>query len=532
MTRANRFVVVLLGVLAGCATLPPQRARESKTSAAAPTPPPVDPAGTLRDALDPLLEGAAEAAAAGDEVEFDACETVILSTMLASATGCSRDEACLVLAAEVFDELDHLHQGMAEAEEQAAQAGESLGEVVPEPGPVSEQEILQARERARSESFDLPVVVNTEVTSIIEYLTGSFRERFITALQRAAPLLPFIRSELRSVGLPQDLAYLPLVESGFNTKARSRARAQGLWQFMKGTARLYGLRCDGLVDERNDPYLATKAAVSHLAELYASFGDWELALAAYNSGAGRVQRALRRKGAGDDFWGARRFLPRETRNYVPAFWAALVVAKNPEAHGLPLVPEVDRCVGRVKVDGGLELSVLADEIHIATTELADLNPALLYGMTPMTGEYLLAVPCGREGEIAQAIASIPPDRRVRQVFHVVRHGDTVGGIARRYRSSVDAILVANRIRDPRRLRIGQTLVIPRYPGAPVRHESSGQKATKPEALQPPPERYVVKRGDTLYDIARRFGTSVAEIRSRNGLDGSVIRPGDVLKLGR
>jgi membrane-bound lytic murein transglycosylase D len=344
-----------------------------------------------------------------------------------------------------------------------------------------------------------------------------------------------IRAELAEAGLPLDLAWLPLVESAFHTHARSRARAQGMWQFMAGTARLYDLHVDGVVDERNDPYLATPAAVAHLGDLYATFGDWQLALAAYNSGAGRVQRALRRAKGATDFWSIRRHLPRETRNYVPGLWALLVVAKNPTAHGLPAVQETSECRATVPVDGALDLEVLAERSDLTRDELAELNPALLRGITPMKGTYDLAVPCGTEQQVATALASIPPDQRVRKVFHTVKRGDTLGAIARRYGTSVNTIAAANNIRNPRTLQVGRTLVIPRYPTsgrtAPVRSASAAPaRAQAAGERQVAPDRYVVRRGDTLYDIGRRYGVSVDELKRRNGLSGNLIKPGDVLVM--
>jgi membrane-bound lytic murein transglycosylase D len=360
-------------------------------------------------------------------------------------------------------------------------------------------------------------------------------------MDRAGRYLPYIREELRKAKMPLDLAYLPFVESAFNPRARSRARAQGLWQFIAGTARLYDLHCDRMVDERNDPFLATRAAVAHLAELNAMFGDWELALAAYNSGPGRVQRALRRsRGTTDDFWELRRFLPRETRNYVPALWAVLVVIKNPTAYGFAPIVESPECLGRVRVAGALDLDVLAERAGIDSALLAEINPALIHGITPIDGAYQLAVPCGQEDRYATIIASIPGDKRVRSFVHVIERGDTLAAIARRYGSTPETVAAANGVRNPRSLRVGQTLVIPRQASA-YRTASSRTRTTvaAAEPAAPPkqrrpaanqPERYRVRNGDSLYSIARKFGVSVELLRGLNGLTGTLIKPGQWLRL--
>jgi peptidoglycan lytic transglycosylase D len=529
MTGRVLIAALLVSALAACrSAAPPSRTvADASTDAPDARPTTSSPAEkAARSEVDALLAAAQGAVAAGDEDEFRACEAAIYEALtkspdVAAPTGDSQTHLD-----DVLDELARLGDQIDDDDIDAE-------EPPPEPGPVPQEKVASAQEKARTAHFDLPVVINPEVTSLIDFYTGRYRERFIAALQRGARYLPFIHEQLRKAGLPLDLAYLPVVESAFNPHARSRARAQGLWQFIAGTARLYGLRCDGLVDERNDPYLSTEAAVRHLSDLYHEFGSWELALAAYNSGAGRVERAVQRARGDTDFWTVRRYLRRETRNYVPALWAVVVATKNPEAYGLPKVEDDPVCLARVPVEGALDLDVLAERGNLDGDELADLNPALTRRLTPARGRYQLAVPCGRQEQVAEVIASIPPNERVRRFLHVVRAGDTLGAIARRYGSGVDTIMSANGIRNPRTLRVGQTLVVPRGPversvRASGNHRPSGERVASAAI----PERYVVRRGDTLYGIARRFGTSTEELQRRNGLQDTTIRPGDVLYLSR
>jgi len=477
-----------------------------------------------RAEVDALLTAAQDAVVRGELEEFHDCEAAIFEALWRCPEVAGQPNECPSYLDDALDELTRLAEQVEDGD-----VGE---EPPPEPQPVPEERVAEVQKKARAAHFDLPVVINQEVTSLIDFYTGRYRERFIAALQRGGPYLPFIREELRKANLPEDLAYLPLVESAFNTRARSRARAQGMWQFMAGTAKLYGLRCDGLVDERNDPYLATQAAVRHLSDLFGTFDSWELALAAYNSGAGKVQRAVQRAKGNRDFWTLRRYLRRETRNYVPALWAIVVATKNPGAYGLPPIEENPVCIARVPVEGALDLDVLAERGRLDAEELAEINPALTRRLTSARGSYQLAVPCGREQQVADVIASIPPNERVRRFLHVVQAGDTPGAIARRYGSTVEAILAANGIRNPRALRIGQTLVVPRGPAErPARAGArSGPAGEKVAAAMP--NRYVVRSGDTLYSIARRFGTSTEEIQRRNGLQDTTIRPGDVLLLTR
>ncbi len=528
MSSRVLFLLSLALALCACQSARPQlqgKAQEELASAVSEPPAPPPPAQRLREEVEGFLRQAREAVVEEDEEAFLACEASIVHSASQYLAAHPEDQELQHEVGELFSQLDQLTESL------YAEQGEEEPPTVPaELEQAAPEEVEKAKEELQAVTFDLPVKVTAEVASLVAFYTGPYRERFVAALQRAAELLPMIRSELAQRQLPQDLAWLPLVESAFLNNARSRAKATGLWQFMAGTARLYQLRCDGLVDERLDPQRATQAALAHLADLYNLFGDWELALAAYNSGAGRVERALKRARGSRDFLSLRPYLPRETRNYVPAFWAALLVVKQPEKYGLPRLPEEQTsCRELVPVEGALDLEVLAEHSGLELGMLRELNPALVRGITPPGETYPVAVPCGQGARTREVIASIPPQERIRRVFHRVQKGDTLAAIARRYRVSVETIMAANAITSPRTLRVGRELVIPKGPWQPTAEKPASRAAARAQSVRNP-LRYRVRPGDTLYSIARKHGTTVEAILARNKLSGTVIRPGDVLYL--
>jgi membrane-bound lytic murein transglycosylase D len=517
-----------LVLLVACQTAGPKGEKVPTAASVLPAaqPQPPAPAEQLRQKVQRSLEEARQAVEASDEEGFLACEAAIVHQASQAMLEHGDDAALAQAVGELWDELDILAATLyADEEEGEATPPELPEELVP----ASPEKVAEATREAEAVTFDLPVKVTPEVAALIDFYTGPYREKLLAALQRAARFLPTIRQELARRQLPQDLAWLPLVESAFQPAARSRAKATGLWQFMAGTARLYNLRCDGLVDERLDPARATGAALDHLADLYATFGDWELALAAYNSGPGRVERALRRAKGKTSFWEIRKLLPRETRNYVPAFWAALIVAKQPEKYGLPTFPEERPCREMVPVEGALDLEVLAERGGFDLATLRELNPALVRGLTPPSEVWPVAVPCGQGEQARTVIAAIPKEERIKRLFHTVRPGETVASIARRYGVSAETIMAANGIANPRTLRVGRELLIPKGPWQPQVAASTAKRPSKAASLRNP-LRYRVKPGDTLYSIARKHGLTVEAIQARNNLSGTVIRPGDVLYL--
>ncbi|MHB8764242.1 MAG: lytic transglycosylase domain-containing protein, partial [Deferrisomatales bacterium] len=401
----------------------------------------------------------------------------------------------------------------------------------PEPRPVAAPpavaEAPPAPAATRVESC-LPVPEREVVRGVLAEYTGPLRRSFGNALRRGEKYLPMIREALSAEGVPEELAYLALVESHFVPEARSPAGAVGMWQFIESTARLSGLRVDWWVDERLDPEAATRAAARHLKELYAQFGDWDLSLAAYNAGPGGVGRALSRNDA-DGFWtlldaGA---LRAETSRYVPKFYAALTVARDPAAHGFDLgvaaeaLPRFDR----IRVDSPVDLATVARLAGVENRAVAELNPALLRNCTP-PGEasYPLRLPAGTGQAVAVGLASIPPAERLAFRRHRVRPGESLATLSQRYGAPPGALAQLNGLAATGRLRAGAELVVPVAEGLKDRRAVVDEKKS--------PRVYVVQSGDTASGIARRHGVSTDELLRWNGMDRkSILRPGERFVLG-
>lgn len=389
-------------------------------------------------------------------------------------------------------------------------------------------------------TFDIPITINDAVERWLKYFQTDGRKNFAIYLSRAGRYEPMMRAIFRDAGLPEDLVYLSLIESGFSPRAYSRARAVGLWQFISSTGRLYDLKVSYWVDERRDPIKATKAAAAHLGDLYEEFGSWYLAAAAYNGGPGRVRRGVRRTGS-DDFWtlSQRRYLRRETRNYVPKLIAAALIAKQPEHYSFFDIEEAEpMAYDVVQVPDATSLEVIAEAAGVSLSEVAALNPQILRGVTPPGQRYSLRVPPGASHRFALNYARVPASERVTWVQHVVRRGDTLSEIASDYGVSVSAIRAANRGVDPRRLRIGQRLIIPRagklprFASAPttVRVRTVKPRNVGPQRPQGPYVTYQVQSGDSLWAIAKRYDVTARDLMAWNGLTSSRIYPGDEVRI--
>jgi membrane-bound lytic murein transglycosylase D len=342
-----------------------------------------------------------------------------------------------------------------------------------------------------------------------------------------------VEEELAARRLPQSLAYLPIVESWYNPVAVSWVGAVGLWQFMNPTARGMGLRVNRLIDERRDPYLATPRALDFLGSLHDQFGSWFLALAAYNGGPGRMDRVLRRRAPGVDghdglFLEVRRDLPRETRNFVPRFLAVAIIARNPAAYGFgDVFPEGPLVFDEVEVPDATSLDVVGRAAGVEQRSVELLNPQLLRGLTPAGVSTRIRVPRGAGPVFADAYPLIPPEERVTFVEHVVASGETLSHIAQDYDVTVDDLRAANPRIQPRRMQIGQRVVVPKAPSArQALQTGAGTSAEEAELLL-----YRVRAGDTLSAIAARHRVRVGDLLRWNDLDlEAVIRPGDEVKI--
>jgi membrane-bound lytic murein transglycosylase D len=370
----------------------------------------------------------------------------------------------------------------------------------------------QARLPSVDELFDYPVVVNGRVLAWIDAYLSKGRPTFDRSLRRSGRYLRMARRIFREEGIPQDLTYLAHVESGFRHNARSPMKALGLWQFMRATAKVYGLRCDSYVDERLDPEKETRAAARYLRDLYDTYDDWYLALAGYNAGAGKVNSAIRKSGT-RDFWqiARTRYLRNETRNFVPAILAVTILSKSPAAYGLTTETEAPLEYESVPVDSPTDLRVVARCTGASLQELQQLNPALLLMQTPQNAkQYEVRVPVGSGERFAREIAKIPAEERLVYVRHKVRRGETLGLLAGRYGTTVRAIQDANRMGRRTLIRTGHTLLIPsRRAGKWVAgsFDWSGKSSVKHE----------VRRGESLSRIAAQYGSSTRAIQHANAL---------------
>ena len=383
---------------------------------------------------------------------------------------------------------------------------------------------------AEAVSFDLPMVENAKVRYFIDYYTGPGRYGFRRWLERSGRYLPMMQEVFAEQGLPLDLTYLAMIESGFNPRACSRANAVGPWQFMASTGKNYDLSNGWWRDERRDPLKSTQAAARHLKDLYERFdGDWYLAIAAYNAGPGKVSRAIRRSRS-RDFWQLSRdsYLRKETKDYLPKLLAVLLIAKEPEIYGFKDLQYQPALVFDViTLPSSTDLDIVARLCGVSYEEIVALNPELKRWCTPPSlPNYEIRLPVGQTNSFLEKYAQIPAEKRANYRRHRVKSGDTLIGMAKRYGIRSKDIVALNNIRKPRALRVGRDLILPLRPGValPADVQEDGYERTRQT-------RYKVRKGDSLWTIARRFKVSTSQLCAWNGIGKkAIIKPGKVLRV--
>jgi membrane-bound lytic murein transglycosylase D len=396
---------------------------------------------------------------------------------------------------------------------------------------------------------DIDIPLNAKVLSFVQLFSGRLKSYLEEGLNRGMQFLPMIQDVFRAEGLPLDLAYIPLVESAFKPSALSRAKAKGIWQFMRGTGLENGLAHDWYIDERAEPEKATRAAAKYLKTLNGMFdGDWHLALASYNGGPGRVQRAMKRSGR-SDFWkltATTRFLPRETRDYVPLILAAIIIARNPAQYGMNVQPFEQPPAESVTLSSAVDLRRIAEWLGTPVQTLQDLNPELRRWTTPVRAtDYELKVPAGTGDIVRAQLAQSDPDELAPLNWHTVKKGETLVSIAKKLKVNRTDLAEANYLSTRAKVATGERLIIPRAPALlaartdnPAPETESRQVdvalASTPAPATDKPDQasltYRVKRGDTLFSIAKLYRTTVASLKTWNRLRSNSIQVGQRLTI--
>lgn len=496
-------------------------AKPKSPSTAAPR---ADPVADLLQRTDALYQAGVKDYNAGNfdqaKSEFDQA----LSVLLASNLDVQSSE-------RLSSEFDHLVENIYNLELAAVERGDTLSSHAYEPTPIESFAGLtfpvdpNIRERAQQElasvKSDLPLVSNDYVDGALTFLQNHGRHFIQTLLQRRGYYGPMIEQTLRQQGLPEDLIFLAAGESAFNPFAVSKAGAKGIWQFMLGTGELYGLKKTRWVDEREDPVKSTEAAARHLKDLYKTFGDWFLAMAAYDWNPAGVQKAIEKTGYAD-FWKLRelRALPAETENYVPIFLAIALIAKDPKGYGFDVPADPPRAVDQVIVSEPTDLRLVAGLIDHPVEDLVRLNPSMLTWVTPPNeSSFVLDLPAGTKEQYEKSVAMIPPARR--EWWRAYRPGsdDTLATVARKFHLTVASLAEANHLTSGAPLEAGSHLVLPLGPASEASlvrvHERGLRRA----------EQYRVRRGDTLELVADRFDVTPYDLRRWNHLSSSALSAG-------
>jgi membrane-bound lytic murein transglycosylase D len=546
----KRWLACLLGavvVLNGCATTEKHPATAQAPALPPPPPPETLPLkstervlppelAALPDATDLLVKQVDALYASGmsdfragylekSKQEFDQA----LATLLESDLDIQGDE-------RLSSEFDKIVENVYSVEAASLGRGDALSLHNYEPTPLDSFSGLtfpvdprtkqRVQQELQSVHSDLPLVSNDYVDGVIAYLQNHARGYMETVLRRQGTYGEIISEALRKQGVPQDLIYLAAGESAFSPTAVSNKQCVGIWQFSLGTGTLYGLKKNRWVDDRKDPVKSSAAAARHLKDLYQTFGDWFLAMAAYDSGPMTVQRAIEKTGYAD-FWELRRLhaLPGETENYVPIFLATALIAKDPKTYGFDTGPDPPLAIDRVVVDTPTDMRLIAQLIDHPVEDLVKLNPSLQRWTTPGNDPgFVLNLPAGTKDLYEQTIAAIPPDNRIWWRAHKVLEGETLAGIAKQMRVSPVALAQANQLTASSSLEQGAHLVVPM---------GAGNESSLVRVRESVPRRlihYRVRPGDTVDLIADRFDVTAFQIRRWNGLKSSKLAPGRTLRL--
>jgi len=477
----------------------------------------------------------------------------------------------------LLDRLLELEQHLPDSEVVPATPDPGLKEateVVPLSGEALKAELEQVKGGTEGARYDFPIDLNDKVLAWVHEFTTSKRGFMERTLSRATMWLPMARQIFAEERIPQDLAYLAVIESGFINSARSYAQAVGMWQFIRSTGRIYGLNGNAWVEERRDPVKATRASARYLRRLYETSGDWYLALVGYNAGPLTTDRAAQNLGS-RNFWdmARSRWLRNQTKNYVPELCAAILIGHDPERYGFKVEQLQPYAYETVEVDKMTSLAVLARYAGTDVESLRELNPELLRSSTP-PGRYSLRVPPGLSGATARALARIPAGQRLDFQSYKIRKGDTLAKVAAKFKLSPEDLLEANDLKKTQ-FKAGKVIKVPPPPPAPIDNrdlltpvqrsqiiedhplealpaipspapEAAPQAAPPadlppvPQAVKAPaprpvldarPKTHMVKKGETLYAIATRYGVDVEHLRKWNKIKGNRIQNGQRLRLG-
>lgn len=466
-------------------------------------------------------------------------------------------QALLQRLKDVQDQL------LAEAPQDAEPGLKAPEEIVSISGEELRIELEKVRDAEKGATYDFPIDLNDKVLTWVSLFTTTKRGFMENALGRAATYMPMVRQVFAEEGVPQDLAFLAVIESGFRNEAKSRAKAVGMWQFIRSTGRIYGLTANAWVEERRDPVKSTRAAARYLKRLYESSGDWYLAVSGYNAGPMTLERAAQNLGT-RNFWdmARSRWLRTETKNYVPELCAAILVGRNPERYGLRIVPLPPYTYETVAVPSMTSLAVLARCAGTDTATLKALNPELLRGSTP-PGSYTLRVPPGKALECLRQLARMTGGKQPIFRHYTVRKGDTPAKVARRFKLEPNDLLDANDI-TAKQFKAGKRLLVPPSSGPSPETRDRAPRiervkllgdqpltplpalpadpapAPAPANVAPPVAGgpadepagaiYRAKPGDTLAKIARARQLSLGELMRLNPEAVKVLRPGDAVRL--